>query len=471
MTSPSRSVALLLAATLLSGCAMSSGLNAPSPELPAQWLNQQQASRAMVEHPRWWEQFGSDELDRLVAQALDANTDLLAAAARVEQADTRLAQAGASLFPSLGLNAGASRNGTIGAGGSSESYEARLNASYEVDLWGALRNSRDAAKASLLASRFDRETVRLTVLASVVDTYLQVRYLEDSLALTEDNLRLAERLLDQVRAKVENGAVSPQDLAQQKTVVANARARLPDLRQQLRQSRYALAVLVGEMPQGFRVDGGELTALTLPDIQPGLPDQVLARRPDIAQAQASLMAADHQVAAARADYWPSITLTGSGGYSSSDLSSLLSGDALYNLALSLPQTLFDGGARQARIDQARAAWEEQRAGYTGTLLTALQEVDQALGNVQALADQQQYRDEAYRQAEEAYRIARIRYREGATELTDVLNAQSSFNSARQNRLDLLYDQYQSRVTLYRVLGEGGDSLVEGAPSPEVPGSA
>lgn len=141
------------------------------------------------------------------------------------------------------------------------------------------------------------------------------------------------------------------------------------------------------------------------------------------------------------------------------------------MALSQPQTLFDGGARQARIDQARAAWEEQRAGYTSTLLTALQEVDQALGNVQALADQQQYRDEAYRQAEEAYRIARIRYREGATELTDVLNAQSSFNSARQNRLDLAYDQYQSRVTLYRVLGEGGDSLVEGSPSLEVPGSA
>ncbi|MBB3139805.1 efflux transporter outer membrane subunit [Halomonas organivorans] len=460
MTSMNRTVALLLAASLLSGCAMSSGLSAPASEPPAQWLNQQRASQAMVHHPRWWTQFGSAELDRLVRRALEANTDLQAATARIEQADAQLTQAGASLFPTLGLSTGASRSGTIGAGGTTEGYSANLNASYELDLWGALRNNRDAAKASLLASRFARDTVQLTVLASVVNTYLQVRYLQDSLILTEDNLRLAERLLEQVRAKVENGAVSPQDLAQQRTVVANARAQLPDLRQQLRQSRYALAVLVGETPQGFTVDGGELESLTLPDIQAGLPDQVLAQRPDIAQAQASLMAADRQVAIARADYWPSITLTGSGGYSSSDLSSLLSGDALYNLALSLPQTLFDGGARSARVDQATAAWEEQRAGYVGTLLTALQEVEQSLGSVQALAAQQQYRDEAYQQAQEAYRIARVRYREGATELTDVLNAQSSFNSARQNRLDLAYSQYQSRVTLYRVLGEGGEARAD-----------
>ena len=139
------------------------------------------------------------------------------------------------------------------------------------------------------------------------------------------------------------------------------------------------------------------------------------------------------------------------------MSSLLNGDALYSLGLSLGQTLFDGGARGARVDQARAVWDERVASYTGVLLTALQEVDQSLGNVQALADQQQYRDEAYQQAESAYDIAQVRYQEGETELTDVLSAQSSFNSARQNSLDLALDQYQSRVTLYRVLGEGGDS--------------
>ena len=441
---------------LLSGCAMQSGLDAPEQSMPAQWLNQQQASEAMVHHPQWWQQFNSEELNQLVDQALAANTDLLAATARVEQADAQLSQAGSALFPTLGLGAGGSRSGVFGESGSSESYNASVSASYELDLWGQLRNSRDVARASLLASQFSRDTVQLTVIASVVNTYLQVLYLQDNLVLSEENLALAQQVLDVVQAKVENGAVSPQDLAQQKTVVANVKAQLPSLRHQLRQSRYALAVLVGEMPQAFQVGGGTLSNLQLPEIQAGLPDQVLAQRPDIAQAQASLMAADYSVAAARADYWPSITLTGSGGYASSALSSLFNGDAVYSLGVSLAQTLFDGGARNARIDQSKAAWQEQVASYTGTLLVALQEVEQSLSNVQGLAEQQQYREEAYQQAEEAYRVAQVRYQEGETELTDVLSAQSSFNSARQNSLDLIYNQYQSRITLYRVLGEGGE---------------
>lgn len=442
----------VMCVAVLSGCAMTSGLDAPEQAMPEQWLNQQQASEAMINHPQWWQQFNSQELNQLVDQALAANTDLLAAAARVEQADAQLTQAGSALFPTLGLRAGGSRSGVFGESGSTDNYSASLNASYELDLWGQIRNSRDAARASLLASQFSRDTVQLTVIASVVNTYLQVLYLQDNLALSEENLKLAQQVLDVVESKVENGAVSPQDLAQQKTVVANAKAQLPSLRHQLRQSRYALAVLVGEMPQVFQVGGGTLDGLQLPEIQAGLPDQVLAQRPDIAQAQAQLMAADYSVAAARADYWPSITLTGSGGYASSALSSLFNGDAVYSLGVSLAQTLFDGGARGARIDQSKAAREEQVASYTGTLLVALQEVEQSLSNVQALADQQQYREEAYTQAEEAYRVAQVRYQEGETELTDVLSAQSSFNNARQNSLELIYNQYQSRVTLYRVLG-------------------
>ena len=220
--------------------------------MPEQWLNQQQASEAMINHPQWWQQFNSQELNLLVGQALAANTDLLAAAARVEQADAQLTQAGAALFPSLGLSAGGGRSGVFGESGSTDNYNASLNASYELDLWGQIRNSRDAARASLLASQFSRDTVQLTVIASVVNTYLQVLYLQDNLALSEENLKLAQQVLDVVESKVENGAVSPQDLAQQKTVVANAKAQLPSLRHQLRQSRYALAVLVGEMPRYFR---------------------------------------------------------------------------------------------------------------------------------------------------------------------------------------------------------------------------
>lgn len=278
MTKTMSKLVWVTAFVLLSGCAMRSGLEAPEQSMPAQWLNQQQASEAMVHHPQWWQQFNSAELNQLVDQALAANTDLLAATARVEQADAQLSQAGSALFPTLGLGTGGSRSGVFGESGSSESYSASVSASYELDLWGQLRNSRDVARASLLASQFSRDTVQLTVIASVVNTYLQVLYLQDNLALSEENLALAQQVLDVVQAKVENGAVSPQDLAQQKTVVANVKAQLPSLRHQLRQSRYALAVLVGEMPQAFQVGGGTLSNLQLPEIQAGLPDQVLAQR-------------------------------------------------------------------------------------------------------------------------------------------------------------------------------------------------
>ena len=206
---------VLVCSVFMSGCAVRSGLETPEPEAPAQWENQIADSRAAVTNPAWWQGFGSDELNQLVARSLSDNTDLRAAAARVLQAEGRLQQAGSSLFPSLSLDGGASTSGTFG-GTSSDSFQLRANASYELDLWGRLRNNKAIAEANLEASRFDRDSVRLTVLASVANTWLQWRYLEDRLALAEDSLALAERVLELVEAKVRYGAVSPQDLAQQR---------------------------------------------------------------------------------------------------------------------------------------------------------------------------------------------------------------------------------------------------------------
>ena len=296
--------------------------------------------------------------------------------------------------------------------------------------------------------------MRLTVLASVANTWLQWRYLEDRLALAEDSLALAERVLELVEAKVRYGAVSPQDLAQQRTLVANQRAALPDLRQQARETRYALAVLVGDTPQGFLLSDGGLDELTVPEIEPGLPAEVLAQRPDVGRALANLMAADYGVAVARSAYWPSLSLTGGAGYASSSLSDLFDGDAVYSLAASLSQLLFDGGQVRGENTTARAAWLEQVATYRGVLLTALSEVDQSLGSINALEQQDQFFREALAQARRSFEIAEVRYREGDIELTSVLDAQTSLNNARRNMLDQRYNELLARVTLYRVLGQG-----------------
>lgn len=451
-----RALTMLTLALTVAGCAVRSGLETPEPEAPAQWENQLADSRAALANPAWWQGFGSDELNQLVARALTDNTDLQAAAARVLQAEGRLRQAGSSLFPSLSLGGGASTSGTFGGNDGTDRFQLNANASYELDLWGRLRNNKAIAEANLDASRFDRDAVRLTVLSSVASTWLQWRYLQDRLTLAENSLALAERILEVVEAKVRYGAVSPQDLAQQRTLVANQRAALPDLRQQTRETRYALAVLVGETPQGFLPGAGDggLADLTVPEIQPGLPADVLAQRPDVGRALAGLMAADYGVAVARTAYWPSLSLTGSAGYASSSLGDLFDGDAVYNLAASLSQLIFDGGQSRGENTVARAAWLEQVANYRGVLLTALSEVDQGLGNVNALDRQGVHRREALAQARRGFEIAETRYREGDIELTSVLDAQTSLISARQNLLDLRYDQLVARVTLYRVLGQG-----------------
>ena len=449
-----RALTMLTLALTVAGCAARSGLETPEPEAPAQWENQLADSRAALANPAWWQGFGSDELNQLVARALTDNTDLQAAAARVLQAEGRLRQAGSSLFPSLSLGGGASTSGTFGGNDGTDRFQLNANASYELDLWGRLRNNKAIAEANLDASRFDRDAVRLTVLSSVASTWLQWRYLQDRLTLAENSLALAERILEVVEAKVRYGAVSPQDLAQQRTLVANQRAALPDLRQQARETRYALAVLVGDTPQGFLLSDGGLDELTVPEIEPGLPAEVLAQRPDVGRALANLMAADYGVAVARSAYWPSLSLTGGAGYASSSLSDLFDGDAVYSLAASLSQLLFDGGQARGENTTARAAWLEQVATYRGVLLTALSEVDQSLGSINALEQQDQFFREALVQARRSFEIAEVRYREGDIELTSVLDAQTSLNNARRNMLDQRYNELLARVTLYRVLGQG-----------------
>ena len=358
-------LAVALGALMVSGCAVRSGLETPEPEAPAQWENQIADSRAAVSNPAWWQGFGSDELNQLVARSLSDNTDLRAAAARVLQAEGRLQQAGSSLFPSLSLDGGASTSGTFG-GTSSDSFQLRANTSYELDLWGRLRNNKAIA----------------------------------------------------------------------------------------RETRYALAVLVGDTPQGFLLSDGGLDELTVPEIEPGLPAEVLAQRPDVGRALANLMAADYGVAVARSAYWPSLSLTGGAGYASSSLSDLFDGDAVYSLAASLSQLLFDGGQVRGENTTARAAWLEQVATYRGVLLTALSEVDQSLGSINALEQQDQFFREALAQARRSFEIAEVRYREGDIELTSVLDAQTSLNNARRNMLDQRYNELLARVTLYRVLGQG-----------------
>ena len=270
-----------------------------------------------------------------------------------------------------------------------------------------------AAESSLRASRFDLETVRLTLVAGVASAYFQVLSLRGRLAIARENLVIAERVLAVVDARVRHGAASALDLARQQAGVLSLRAALPALELQERQTLYALAILIGRPPEGFDAAGASVTALTVPRVAPGLPADLLTRRPDLASAEAQLAAANANVAVARAALLPGIQLTGSAGLASNVLLNFLNAPtAALALGASLVQTIFDGGRLRSQVDVAASRERELVESYGKAILAALADVESALASSSRTADQETLQVQVVEQARIALRLAEIRYREG-----------------------------------------------------------
>ncbi len=403
----------------------------------------------------WWRGFSSEELDVLVAAARQNNLDLSAAAARLVQAQQQARIAGVALLPTLDGSIGTSRAG-LGSNDrvDSSSFSASLSASYELDFWGASRADLLSARAALQSSRYDQETVALTVTTGVANTYLQVLSLRERLATARQNLDIAERVLDVVDARVRSGAASRLDLAQQLGTVAGQRAAIPPLEQQERDALTALAILLGRLPQDFTVQGASLDTLAIPEVMPGLPSDLLMRRPDLRRAEAQLDAADANVAAARAALFPSVRLTAGSGVQSGGFSTLFNDNPGFSLGVSLARTLFDSGRLTAQRESADARRVEIIETYRTTVITAFGDVEKALGSVDSIARQQEQQAIQLEQAQIALDVAEIRYRAGAVDLLTLLDAQRSLYSAQDQSRQLKLARLQSVVTLFRVLGGG-----------------
>ena len=425
-------------------------------EVPAGW-DQAAENITAWPAPDWWRNFGSAELNQLMIEAENNNLDLAAAAARILQADAQARLAGVPLLPTLDFGAGAARQGSFGGDrdvDASNSFDVSIGASYEIDFWGKNRASLASAQEALQASRYDRETVALTITSGVAITYLQVLSLRERIAIARLNLENAENVLQLVEARVKYGAVSPLDLAQQRSVVARQRAVIPPLEQQERDARSALALLLGKPPQSFDVAATTLDEIAIPEVVAGLPSELLTRRPDIQSAEAQLRSANADIAAARAAYFPSIGLTGSAGFASTVLSGLLDGGLLYNLAVSVAQPIFDAGQREAQEDFAIARREELVQFYRAAIINAFADVDTALGTLQSTTEQQDYQVEQIRQTEIALRLAERRYKEGAENLLTVLAAQRSLYDSQDELQQIKFSHLQAMVGLYRALGGG-----------------
>jgi NodT family efflux transporter outer membrane factor (OMF) lipoprotein len=451
-----RFVLVFMVFLVAGGCALiREPYRRPEIAAPAAWLGKAPgAEPAGWPDREWWKCFLSAELDRLIALAQENNYDLKAAMARVAQARASLRIAGAGLYPALTFSAGAQRS-KVGDSGPNNAFSIGPLASYEIDIWGRNRFTRDAAEAALLSSTYAQEVVRLTLTADVANTYFQAISLSDRIRVTRDNLANARKLLDLVEAQRRAGKVSGLEVERQRSQVATTEAAIPPLLQQLQQTRDALAVLLGKNPGEVELTEESLRPLSLPVFTPGLPSELLERRPDIRRAEADLISANANISAARAALFPSISLSGQRSYSSVDLSTLFEpGSGMYRFGLDVLATIFEGGRLFGQVDLAKGRKKELVAAYYQAIVLAFRDVEDALAGIEQFSEQEKAQQEAALHAREAYRIAEIRYRLGADDFTIVLDAERTMLSAEAAVDPVRLARFTSFVGLFRALGGG-----------------
>jgi NodT family efflux transporter outer membrane factor (OMF) lipoprotein len=398
-------------------------------------------------------------LDELIAEAQRNNDDLAGAMARVEEADAQVRIAGAALLPSLDLGADATRQeGQIqrtGRPGTFNTFSPALTASYELDFWGKNRALKQAARATAIASHYDKETVALTVISSVASTYFQSLQFRDRLQVARDNLANGEKVLHGLQLQQTAGIATGLDVAQQETAVALLRAAIPPLEQQFRQTVNALAVLVGKTPESIDVDTGTLNNLTLPQVVAGLPSQLLARRPDVAESEQQLISANADITVARAALFPSIQLTASGGYASSDLASLINpANRVWAVTAGLTQPIFHGGALRGQVVFSNARYRELLSTYHKTVISAFSNVEDALVAARQTKEQQIRQQQAVDKARRAYQFAQTQMSAGTVNILTVLNTENALFSAQDELVQIQFLHLQSMVDLYTALGGG-----------------
>ncbi len=447
---------------MLSGCIFSS----ERPDLALDVPPAYRAGRGYSAPPAldWWRGFRSAELTGLVEEAQTRNLDIAVAIALIIQADAQSKIARAPLLPTATLNATDQHSrpsqttgpdGVRTGGGPSESqlYNTVLNASYEIDFWGKNLAASRAAQESAIVSRFNKEVVVLSTVVSVAAAYFQVLASQDRLRVARDNLSAASRILTLIKQRFEAGTASQLDVAQQESLVATVRASIPPLDQTMRQNIATLAVLIARAPYGVMVKGGSLFRLATPRVTPGLPSELLFQRPDIRAAEAALASTDASVESARAAFFPSITLTGQGGYASSVLKLLFRPESLlYDVATNLTQPILDGFRLEGQLELAKGQQLAALESYRRAVLSAFGDVERALIAVADTTEQERLQRQVVASSRQAFQIAETRLREGTIDLVTVLQTQQTLFTAEDNLVIVRLVRFQAILSLFQALG-------------------
>src|SRR5258708_14414840 len=408
----------------LAGCAVGPNYSKPEVEVPPQW---KEAGDWVVAKPKddapkgkWWEAFGDPVLNGLVEQGEVSNPTLAAAEARYRQARAAVTAARASLFPTLGANANASR-----ARGTGNRHTVSLDANWEVDLWGRIRRLLEAARAGEQASAADLEAARLSLQAELATDYFQLRVTDTQIDLLDETVKAFEASYKVTQNRYRSGVAAKVDVVQAEQQLLSTQASAIDLRATRAALEHALPVLTGKPPASFALEPAKFRA-HLPEVPPGLPSTVLERRPDVAGAERRMAAANARIGAAQSAYFPALSLTGSAGFASNAVSTLFSAPSrFWSIGAGLADTLLDFGTRAAAVETSRAQYDETVANYRETVLGAFQEVEDQLAAVHWLSEEGELQQESARAARGSVVLTVNQYKAGPVGSPNVVQVQAT----------------------------------------------
>lgn len=451
----------------LTGCAVGPRYakpTAPLPpaykELPPNWKTAQ--PRDQVAKGKWWEVFQDTQLNALEEQINVSNQTLKAAQAQFEQARAVVRINRSSQFPNVTAGVSVSRNklsrnrsnGNLSTATSFTDLQLPVDASYEVDLWGRVRKTVEAARANAQASAADLENVNLSLHAELASDYLQLRALDAETQLLNSTVAAYEKALELTRNRYSGGVVSQVDVAQAETQLETTRAQAVDLGVQRAQFEHALAVLTGQPASGFSVQIAPLTSVP-PAVPVGLPSELLERRPDVAGNERRMAVANAEIGIARAAYYPTITLGASGGLEGTSITNWFNGPSAFVAAgASAVGTVFDAGRRRGLNEQARAVYDQSIANYRETVLGAFQEVEDSLAALRLLEDEAKTQDAAVAAAQKSLQLSNNRYKGGVATYLEVITAQSIALSDQRVAVQIAGRRMTASVSLIKALGGG-----------------
>lgn len=448
----------------VTGCALGPEYSRPEVEVPVAYktdaLWKEAAPLDSLDKGRWWEIFADPALNELQEQAMAASQELKVAFARLMQVQTGERLSRAAQLPRFDVNGSASRSriaedfSSSGAGETGNTFSLPLTLGYELDLFGRVRRSIEAAEADSASARADYQNILLSLQGELARSYFDLRAIDQEISLLQQTVTLMEEARSLIKRQYDNGLVSLLDLSQADTQLAETRSEAIGLEKKRGELENALSVLTGQPASSFTLQPMPLNSMP-PAVAVGLPSSLLERRPDVAAAERQLVAANARIGVAEAAFFPAISLTGNAGYASTDLADLFNwGNRVWGLGPAISLPIFDGGRNEANLERSKAAYEEAVAGYRQQVLVAFSEVEDGLRGLEILGRQGALLQQAVTSAEKALKISESRYRHGRVSFLEVVDSYRTVLRTQRALVRLQGDQFTASVLLVKALGGG-----------------